>query len=83
MVSQRLMLEKMGIRDYKSHSEIAREVPEEYRELMFKSLSMVVASDREIAQEELDILSGLSDIWELGDAGNDMFNDILDKFANL
>ena len=82
LVRQRLMLEKMGLHDYESHSEVARSVAEEHRELMFKALSMVVISDFKVTQNELVLLSNLSDIWGFGETGNDIFNEVVEKFTS-
>lgn len=82
LVRQRLMLEKMGLHDYESHSEVARSIAEEHRELMFKALSMVVISDFKVTQNELVLLGNISDIWGFGETGNDIFNEVVEKFTS-
>lgn len=82
IVRQRLMLEKMGIRSYKSHSELAKQVPEEYRMKMIKALTMIAVSDFKVKGDELGIISGLSEIWDLDiEAVNDVVNKIVSMYA--
>ena len=82
IVRQRLMLEKMGLRDYDSHSALAKQVPEEYRMMMLQALTMVAVSDFKIKEGELDVISGLSKIWDLDiDTANDIVNKIVSGFA--
>ena len=82
IVRQRLMLEKMGVRDYDSHSALAKQVPEEYRMMMLQALTMVAVSDFKIKESELEVLSGLSEIWELDmDTVNVIVNKIISGFS--
>lgn len=82
IVRQRLMLEKMGVRDYDSHSALTKQVPEEYRMMMLQALTMVAVSDFKIKESELDVLSGLSEIWELDmDTVNEIVNKIISGFS--
>ena len=82
IVRQRLMLEKMGIRDYDSHSALAKQVPEEYRMMMLQALTMVAVSDFKIKEGEIDVISGLSEIWDLDiDTVNEIVNKIVSGFA--
>lgn len=83
-VRQRLMFEKMGIRDYNSHKALAASVPEEFRQMMFQALTMVAVSDFQLKQSELDLLAGLSDIWEMDEeTTNFIVNDIVERFSTL
>lgn len=84
LVRQRIMLEKMGIRDYNSHKALAASVPEEFRQMMFQALTMVAVSDFQLKQSELDLLAGLSDIWEMDEETTNLIvNDIVERFSTL
>lgn len=82
VVRQRLMLEKMGIRDYNSHSALAKQVPEKYRMKMLQALIMVAVSDFKVKEKELNVLTGLSEIWDFDiDVVSDIVNKIVSGFA--
>lgn len=84
LVRQRIILEKMGIRDYNSHKALAASVPEEFRQMMFQALTMVAVSDFQLKQSELDLLAGLSDIWEMDEETTNLIvNDIVERFSTL
>ena len=82
-VRQRLMFEKMGIRDYNSHTALAESVPAKYRTKMFQALTVVAASDFKIKQSEVALLGGLSEIWELDwdTTANDIINSVMEHFS--
>ena len=83
IVRQRIVLEKMGIRDYDSHSALAKSVPAKYREMMFHALTVVAVSDFKIKQSEVDLLGGLSEIWEIDwdTTANNIINSVIERLS--
>lgn len=83
-VKQGLMLEKMRVVYYDSHTALAKQLPEEYRMNMFKALTMVAVSDFKVKQDELSVLTTLSKIWDIDKyTANIIVNDIVNKFASF
>lgn len=83
IVRQRIVLEKMGIRDYDSHTALAKSVPAKYREMMFHALTVVAVSDFKIKQSEVDLLGGLSEIWEIDwdTTANNIINSVIERLS--
>ncbi len=80
IVKQRIILETKGIRNYDSHSALARQVPEEHRLTMLKALTMVALSDFKVKENELDIIAGLCQIWDID---QEVANNVVNKLADL
>ncbi len=82
-VRQRIVMEKMGARNYDSHSALAKSIPAKHREMMFHALSIVAVSDFKIKQGEVNLLAGLSEIWEIewDTTANDIINSVVERFS--
>ncbi len=64
VVMQRLMMERLGTSEY-DIDDVMFSVREEHRDLMFRGLVMVAASDFHITKEKMNLLDVLPKAWEL------------------
>ena len=54
-----------------------------YREMMFHALTVVAVSDFKIKQSEVDLLGGLSEIWEIDwdTTANNIINSVIERLS--
>lgn len=62
-VRKAFVKERSGVQEYESQSSIVRSIKENERQAIFSSLVMLAIADGKLSQSELQLLSGIAEIW--------------------